>query len=485
MKELLKKHKTTILILLIFIVLITYCGLQTFVINDDLPYSLFHRSNVRVTNIMQIIRNQASDYLNINGRFFIHCIVQFVLMFGKNLFAPLNALCIVTTIIFMKKIIDLKLKNKKIKSVYLYLLLIGMFLLLGNYKYLIYWVAGSVNYIWLFTLIIIFIYYYLKVGLDKYKKLNCLIFFAFSIVHECSFVFVLFLLLADIIKNLIDKKKSLKEYLIYLIYLICAIIGGLIVTMAPGNALRMSSASYWYDLSFIDRLKTSIPVVSKDLFNLFDINNLIPTLFLITFAIYNFKDTNKLNKVMSVLIVICSIIAFITGNGWIYFILSILVFIAVLFLYYLKKDNSMSVIMIALYAVTFSMIITPEYHGARPNYYIYIWMITCTLIYLNSIFNNKLAIKIIEIFSIAFAIIMCFFEFDIYYNIGKIHKERLKQIEYVKENDLKVLEYKKIDDKYAKYHPDANCPSDSSYWAYKYFRYYYGLEEDVKIKLVD
>ena len=192
MKKIWKENKVTIIFMLMLFVLITYCGLQTFIINDDLPYSLFNRSNVRVTNIIQILRNQGSDYLFINGRFFVHCIVQFVLIWGKNLFSILNALSIIISIIYMKKIVTLKKENIKIKKNYIYFLLSGLFLLLGSYKYLVYWVAGSVNYVWLFSLLLIFIYYYLKIGLDKYKKINCFLLFAFSIVHECSFVFILF-----------------------------------------------------------------------------------------------------------------------------------------------------------------------------------------------------------------------------------------------------------------------------------------------------
>ena len=82
MIDLYKKNKLEIIFFLVITLLFIYCGLQTFVINDDLPYSLFYRGDVRITNIKQIIRNQASDYLTINGRFFIHCAVQFSIFFN-------------------------------------------------------------------------------------------------------------------------------------------------------------------------------------------------------------------------------------------------------------------------------------------------------------------------------------------------------------------------------------------------------------------
>ena len=112
-------------------------------------------------------------------------------------------------------------------------------------------------------------------------------------------------------------------------------------------------------------------------------------------------------------------------------------------------------------------------------------MIVLICIYLNYLINKKIIIKIFEIFTIVFAISMCFIELKIYNHIGNVHKDRLKQIEIVKSQNLKVLEYKIIDEKYAKYHPDANSPSSTEYWAYNYFRFYYGLDEDVVIKLID
>lgn len=487
MIKFLNKNKFLILLLIAIVVLFTYCGLQTFVINDDLPYSLFYRGPERITNISQIIQNQLSDYLTINGRFFIHCVVQFVLMFGKNLFSIINALCIVTTLMFMKKIINLKSLDFKLDSIYTILFLLGMFLLLGNFKYLIYWVAGSVNYIWLFTLLIIFIYYYLKVGLKKYKILNFILFFVFSMVHECSFVFILFLIIADFIKILIDKKEKLdkKTILLYLGYVVFAVVGGLIVLKAPGNTVRTSTAQWWYDMPFIDRIFKSIPVVSSNLFGLFNIENLIPTILVITLIFYGIKLKNKLVNITTLSVTLISILSLILNNGWLYFVLCILIFIDLIIINYINKDNEMSVLTLAFYAVVFSMIITPEYSGARPNYYIYIWMIIYICIFINSFLNKNSIINIFKVIIIFFSMFMCYREIKIYNYIGNIHKERLNQIEKVKKEDLKVLEYKIIDEKYAKYHPDPNSPSDNSYWAYNYFRYYYGLDEDVTIKLVD
>jgi len=80
---------------MIMFIALVYCSLNTFISNDDLPYSFYDRTSVRVTNIIQIIKTQIHDYSYINSRVFIHSIVQFLLIFGKNLWSILNPIVII------------------------------------------------------------------------------------------------------------------------------------------------------------------------------------------------------------------------------------------------------------------------------------------------------------------------------------------------------------------------------------------------------
>ena len=90
MKKFLRENKFIVLIFTMLFGVLIYSALQTLITSDDLPYSLFYRGEYRITHLSQIIANQESDYLTINGRFLVHCVVQFMLMFGKNLFAVVN-----------------------------------------------------------------------------------------------------------------------------------------------------------------------------------------------------------------------------------------------------------------------------------------------------------------------------------------------------------------------------------------------------------
>ena len=47
-----------------------------------------------------------------------------------------------------------------------------------------------------------------------------------------------------------------------------------------------------------------------------------------------------------------------------------------------------------------------------------------------------------------------------------------------------ILELKEIKEPYSRFHPDANSPESNNYWAYRYFKQYYNLNDDVKVKIV-
>ena len=172
-KNEIKQNKIIYIIGLVIFFSLVYTHFNTFVANDDLPYSFFYRGNNRVTNIIQAFLNQVADYRELNGRFFVHSILQIILIFGKNLWAIINPLMIVTSLILIVKIIQIKLK--KVNKLNTILLVFTSFFLMLNYKIIIYWVAGYVNYIWVLTLLLIILFLYFKYGFAKNKLVNIII----------------------------------------------------------------------------------------------------------------------------------------------------------------------------------------------------------------------------------------------------------------------------------------------------------------------
>jgi len=484
MKNYLKKKNINIfsvIVLIIFIIVMIYCGLNTFIINDDLPYSFFMRGNDRITNVFEIIRNQISDYLTINGRVIIHSVVQFLLIFGKTLYSVLTPIIIVITFIIMKKIIE-KISDKKINSSIIYILLILFFLLLKDFNYLIHWVAGGVNYIWTFPLILGYTYFYLKNGIREKILFNSIVIFIFAMLHEITLVYISVLLLVDFINEKIIKKSNLNHYNKYIISLI---LGSLIIFLSPGNNGRIDMMyPWWNELSLIEKLVKTIPEVSINFLNLSNIYNIIPLVFIIFFLV-ELKNSKLKNRYIYVIInLLLSVVSFITNSGWIYLLLAISLFFSVIIYNHSEKRNKESIIFISFYAVVFSMILTPEFSCARPNYYMYIWMIIYIVKWIYEFIEENKFKRTFYLVFIFIVTLLLINEVEIYSYIGSIKNERLERIELLKKENGKVLELKEIKEPYAKFHPDANSPENNNYWAYRYFIQYYDLSNDIEIKII-
>ena len=109
-----KEHKRLVIFALLFTVILIYCHFNTFISNDDLSYSFLYRGETRVTNLIQVAKSQVADYLHLNGRFFVHCIVQTLLIFGKKLWSILNPIVILALILTITSIIKVLKHEKKI-----------------------------------------------------------------------------------------------------------------------------------------------------------------------------------------------------------------------------------------------------------------------------------------------------------------------------------------------------------------------------------
>ena len=112
-KKEVRENKSIYIVAFFLFLILVYTHFNTFVANDDLPYSFLYRGSDRITSLGQVLANQLADYKNLNARFFVHCILQSVLIFGKSLWSILNPLMIVISMVMLLKIIKL---NKKLSQ---------------------------------------------------------------------------------------------------------------------------------------------------------------------------------------------------------------------------------------------------------------------------------------------------------------------------------------------------------------------------------
>ena len=478
MLEIIKKNKILILILSIFFVILLYCSLNTLILNDDLGYSFLYRNNVRITNIVQVFKMQLSDYKIISSRVFVHSIVQILLIFGKNVWSILNPIVIIFNFYFINKIIKLYKPNSN--KLFNYLFGLCCFLLIINFKWIIYWVAGSVNYVWTSTLLFMFIYLYLKYGLNKKMWVNMLLVLIISIIHESTFVFTLIFIVLTLIYDLLILKKFDRKKLLLFIPII---ISGAFLFLGPGTFSRIGQDGVWNKLNLIEKFNLSLPVVSYNIYNLKNIYNIIPIIFIFSVFLSLIKSNNNLKYIFILVNAIVIFLALILNNNWIYFALSISILLSNFYINYIYKRENLNIMLLSFYAISYSLCLTVEYISGRPNYFIFICMIMLTILYLYDVFKNNF-IKILSYIFIVILMALLCNETIIYSEIGKIKKDRLVAIKNYKNGKANKLIYKLADKKYNKYQIDINEPYSKNYYAYKYFLNYYELPENVTFEFI-
>ena len=473
-----KENKIVSVVIFICTISLMYCCFNTMIANDDLGYSFLYRTDVRITNLLQALKMQVSDYRIVSSRVFIHFIVQALLIYGKNIWSILNPIFIILNFYFINRIIKLYVKDKN-NSLFNYVLCLTFYLLIINYKWIIYWVAGSVNYVWTSTVLFLLIYLYLKYGFSKKNYINMFLILFISILHESTFIFTLIFLLSILIYDIIYKKFSKKRLLL----LIPLMVSGAFLFLGPGTFSRIGQDLSWNSLSLIEKFKLSLPTISYNLYNFKNIYNIIPIIFVIVIIMKLFSIKNKYKYILIIPLLINIITNLVFNNHWFYFLFSILILISVFYINYFDNRNELSIIFLSMYAVSYSLCLTVEYVFVRPNYFVFVYMILLVVLYLYSIFNIK-TIKLLSYLLVFVLLFLLFNEVKIYTEIGKIKQERLDSITQYKEGKTKKLKYKLANKKYYNYQIDINEPYSKEYYAYKYFLNYYNLPKDTEFEFV-
>ena len=471
-----KRNKVSIILLFILFCALVYCHFNTMILNDDLPYSLYFRANNRVTDVIGIIKNQVFDYSHINARIFLHSIVQFLLMFDKNLWSIVNPLVIVISISLMAYFVK-EITKIEIKNFYLTILCIIGYLLLYKFKFLIYWVAGSVNYVWIFLILIGISIYYYKFGLLKYKKITGFMCLVISMLCEVSAIFMIGLVLTDFIIKVTKKEINKKIIITYIIYLVLAIGGFLFILLAPSTMNRMDGDNEWQKLSLLSKLLITLPVISSNLFNI-NIYNLYPVIYFLSLIYYFVRKSYKKGIIFIIVISIVYSMCYLIG-GFFWLFLSLLLFVIQVYIFIKEKDYKLISLLVSMYLISYSLCITNEYLYGRVNFHFMLFNYIFSLYNYFIIGKYHISIKIFSIISMSVLII---FEVYIYHYIGTVKSDRDISIKLVQNGKTNVLETKIIKAPFDRFHIDANSPVDKNYWAYKAFQDYYKLPDDIEIR---
>jgi hypothetical protein len=137
---------------------------------DDFHYRFIYDANgltrERVKTISDIFYSQYNHYFIHSGRVLIHFIVQFFLMLDHKIWFD-----IANTIVFglfqILIILNVVKSNRKIPTLLYLVLLLSLWFVVPGQNYCMFWLTGSVNYLWATTAALALIYLHNRVSTDK------------------------------------------------------------------------------------------------------------------------------------------------------------------------------------------------------------------------------------------------------------------------------------------------------------------------------
>lgn len=217
------------LLLILFLAAFFVASLMYPMCSDDFLYSFVFQTDEHVQGISDIIRSQSSHYFLQNGRFWTHCVVQYLLQYDKWLFALINVFVYGTTTYIISRIC------LRSHNIWLWLIIaMTLWCVMPHSGSSIFWLTGSINYLWAGCLNIIFLYVILR-G----KKAPYWLAIPFSCIagnaHEGLSICFLGAALILLLLRYRDK--------IYIYSIILAYAAGFILNViAPGNYVRLGES---------------------------------------------------------------------------------------------------------------------------------------------------------------------------------------------------------------------------------------------------
>lgn len=214
---------------------------------DDWGYTFIWGTQEPIQSLGDIIKSQYHHYMELNGRFIVHFLVQlFDGILGKTIFNVFNAL------IFSLFVCEIAMVTSEEKRHFLKIVSVSFFLLFfffPAFKHVFLWLSGSFNYLWVGTGILFFHFILLK---DSVSKKALFPLFILGVICGWSNEAVVIGIGASYFFYFImhrDRLRGHRKYLLLGFYL-----GALLLVCSPGsinraiNSSGMASSPIWVSL---------------------------------------------------------------------------------------------------------------------------------------------------------------------------------------------------------------------------------------------
>ncbi|MDU3724344.1 MAG: DUF6056 family protein [Clostridium celatum] len=293
------------------IFIIWYLTSKTPIYADDYNYKFIWGTNIRVESISDVLISQYNHYFQWGGRSVAHTLVQIFLFLNKNVFNLFNAIIFGGLVLLIYCISS----GKRIKENYNVLNILIIFLILWNcipvFGECVLWLTGSINYLWTTTIILIFIlpYRFYFNGQENLTDtyLNMINMVIIGVLagwsNENSSVATIFF-----ITLIILYKKNKGDKLPKWCYsgLIGALIGFIIMVIAPGNFARASIDKLniiQRGIVYIDSLERNILSYGKLFFVLLLIESIV-----VLIKKFSYEKNNLEDDVFKVIVILSAIV---------------------------------------------------------------------------------------------------------------------------------------------------------------------------------
>lgn len=242
----LSKKQQMIIILFCIYLMMLILNILTPILADDYSYSL-NVDDSKIDNIMDVLNYQWWHYFNWGGRTVAHTIAQVFLLLPKIIFNIINPLVYVGIIYLIYQ--QAKGKTQEDKPEILLLIHLALWFLLPTYGQTCIWLIGSCNYLWTTVIILFFVSRFRNFEQQKDSIIKIIAMFLLGVIAGWTNENTSFGMLVIICGFLFVQKKSKQKIHKWEISgLIGAILGFLILILAPGNFERAEKLS---DRTFI------------------------------------------------------------------------------------------------------------------------------------------------------------------------------------------------------------------------------------------
>lgn len=253
-----EKNKNLIVVLLVIIgVLFLILNIYTPIMHDDVAYLYkFGTKNIdrptshRIKEFSDILESQYYHYLNVNGRFFSHFLIQFMLWLGKPIFNVLNAVVLPFSIYLVS---ILTFKNSahfnfvRESFVYLFIFFCYWFCLpfLGQTML---WLTGAVNFFWSSFFFLIFYGILTSKKTDNINVFGCILLMLFSFFAGGSNESITLGASVSLVVYAWFNRKTISKKKLLIIF--SFLLGTFTILIAPGTSNRVSNEIVVDQLSF-------------------------------------------------------------------------------------------------------------------------------------------------------------------------------------------------------------------------------------------